>query len=218
MALLLTAFFTTRNVFTVPVTAVKDDPDVYPGTNVLKNLADIHDPKELEAFEAAMTFKQIGELLEHLLSGSFNTRHLQQIHHYIFQDVYAWAGQFRTVNISRPGQAWFARPDYIKPALDRLFDQLRNEKGLRGLEKTAFVARMAHYLGEMNAIHPFREGNGRAQREFIRELAVNAGYAIAWSGIAIEEMRDASIQSFQKGENSAFQQVLFKAISPLRHG
>lgn len=209
----MTGFFATHNVFTVPVTTVKDDPDVYPGTNVLRNLADIRNSKELEAFEAAMTFKRSGELLEHPLSGSFNTRHLQQIHHYIFQDVYAWAGQFRTVNISRPGQAWFARPDYIKPALDRLFDQLRYEKGLRGLEKTAFVARMAHYLGEVNAIHPFREGNGRVQREFIRELALKADYAIDWGGITLEEMRDASIQSFQKGDNSGFEQILSRAAS-----
>ena len=195
---------------------MNEDPYVYPGTNVLKNLADIQDFKELETFEASVTYARLRELHEHPLSGFFDTSHLQRIHRYIFQDVYAWAGELRSVDLSKPGEVWFARPEYIKPTLDQLGKKLAEENHLRGLEKDSFVTRGAYYWGEVNAIHPFREGNGRTQREFVRELGLQAGYAIEWSRITPEEIRNASVQSFGKGDNSGFEQVLRKASTRCR--
>ena len=75
-------------------------PYLHPGTNVLRNLRKLTDPGKLERFEARRTHQRIAELIDNHLSGGFDLAHVKAIHRYIFQDVYEWAGQFRTVNIS----------------------------------------------------------------------------------------------------------------------
>src|SRR5437879_1991307 len=82
--------------------------------------------------------------------------------------------------------------------------------------KRFFRERAAHYLGEVNALHPFREGNTRAQREFIRELAVEAGYEIASDLVTQDEMLTASVASFHRGSSEAFTTILNKIIRPVR--
>jgi cell filamentation protein len=188
------------------------DPYVYPGTNVLRNLRDIRDPDILNEFEAEATARRLRQLEHKLMSMSFDKRHLRAIHHHIFKDVYAWAGKFRTVNISRAGQFSFAFAEHIIPNLDKLSGELARERYLENLDPAKFVVRAAHYLGELNAIHPFREGNGRTQREFIRQLAAKNGYSLDWSRITRDQMLEASIQSFQRGENSGLEKVLRIAL------
>jgi len=128
--------------------------------------------------------------------------------------VYAWAGEFRTVNLAR-GNSFFARPEYIVPELQKVLDWLASEHLLRGADSQGFGKRAAYFFGEMNAVHPFREGNGRAPREFPRELAVGAGYELAWDLVPLEEMHAASIASFQGGGSAGFATLLNKIIGPL---
>jgi cell filamentation protein len=140
---------------------------------------------------------------------------LRHIHHYLFQDVYAWAGEFRTVPIAKRN-SFFARPEHIQAELQKLFHQLAGEQFLRGIDSSGFCRRAAHYLGEINALHPFREGNGRAQREFIRELAAEAGYEIAWDLVTQDEMFAASVASFHRGSSDSFATILNKIVRPVR--
>jgi cell filamentation protein, protein adenylyltransferase len=77
-------------------------------------------------------------------------------------------------------EACSACPQYIESAADEIFRRLRHEDYLRGLERDGFVDRLAYYFGEVNAVHPFREGNGRAQRAFLEQLASDAGFTLAW--------------------------------------
>src|SRR5262249_16961354 len=149
-------------------------------------------------FEMDMTTGPIDELLRNPIQGKFDGRHLQAIHGYIFQDVYAWAGEFRTVNISRSGQFPFAFSHQIHQNLSKLAGDLEKERHLATLACPKFASRAAHYMGELNAIHPFRDGNGRTQREFIRELAGRNGYALDWSRVSREQMIEASKVSFQQ--------------------
>ena len=159
------------------------DPYVYPGTTVLRNLRDIRDAE----------------------------RHLQVIHHHIFQDVFEWAGDFRTVNISKSGDP-FAFHQHIVSSVDKLCADLKREWHLAGTDAEHFANRGAYYLGEMNAIHPFREGNGRTQREFIRQLGVrNNGLVLDWGQISREEMIEASRRSLRV-DNTGLEQVLKKAL------
>ena len=72
------------------------------------------------------------------------------------------------------------------------------------LDAVSFSERAAHYLGEINALHPFREGNGRAQREFINHLAYRNGYFISWTNVGQKELLQASIESFRQGDNTKF--------------
>ena len=189
------------------------DPYVYPGTNVLRNLRDIRDCNALAEFEAEATARRLKELQSKPLSGSFDANHLRAIHGYIFQDVYSWAGQYRTVNMSRGGQLPFAFAAHIDASISILLGDLRQERRLQGLDHEAFAKRTGHYLGELNAIHPFREGNGRTQREFIRELALENGSVLRWGRISAERMNEASRMSFQQGDNAGLAEAVRMALS-----
>ena len=142
----------------------------------------------------------------------FDPAHLREIHHYIFQDVYEWAGKFRTVNISRSDQYYFAFCDRIEPALFDTLGRLTKERHLEGLAGPAFCSRAGFFLGEINAVHPFRDGNGRTQREFIRQLAVRNGFPLNWQGVTRDQMGAASKLSFQKGDNTALAELIQSAI------
>ena len=104
---------------------------------------------------------------------------------------------------------------YIRSTLDGLFERLSEEQHLRGVNLEAFARRGAGILGTLNAVHPFREGNGRAQREFVRELAHKNGYWVDWSKVSREELYKASDASFMRGENALFEEMLRKAIEPI---
>jgi len=172
------------------------DPYLDPASGVLKNRFGITDEATLEATEASLVALRSYALAQQPLAGGFDLAHLQAIHRCLFGDVYEWAGQLRTIDIAKDGNS-FAHHAYIAVAAAPIFAALAREKHLEGLAPPAFSARAAHYLGEVNALHPFREGNGRAQREFISHFAHANGSYIAWENVAPAAMLQASIESFQ---------------------
>jgi cell filamentation protein len=180
------------------------DPYLHPGTNVLKNLRGLIDPEQLSRFEAA-------ELIEKPLPGRFDIEHLKAVHRYIFQDVNEWAGQFRTVNLSKEGHLFGLVP-FLEPVLLKSLEKLRLENYLLELDVAAFAGRAAYFLGELNAVHPFREGNGRTQREFLRDLALRAGHYIDWRRTTPEEMLTASRLSHVTGDLSLLTGLLRSAL------
>jgi cell filamentation protein len=183
------------------------DPYLYPGTDVLKNLRGIRDPDILARFEAEATSRRIVQLINSPVPGRFDTAQLKAIPKHIFQDVYAWAGQFRTVNISKGGHP-FGAAAFVEPALNDLLQKLSAENYLQAVDPKVFASRAGFFLGEINAAHPFREGNGRTQREFIRELGLHAGFVVDWSRITRDQMTAASRESFQTGSSSALAELI----------
>ena len=135
------------------------DPYLDPVTGVLKNRLDIADESTLEQTEAALVATRSYELAQSPPKGRFDLAHIQAIHKYLFSDLYEWAGQLRTVDISKGGNQ-FAFHGRIESAAATIFQQLAKEDHLIGLGPEAFSDRAAYYLGELNALHPFREGNG----------------------------------------------------------
>ena len=101
---------------------------------------------------------------------------------------------------------------HIAAALEDALSKLLNESLLKGLAAPMFAQRAAFYIGEINAIHPFREGNGRTQREFIRQLAIAAGHPLSWAGFTQDEMVAASILSHTRGDNSALAAIMERAL------
>jgi cell filamentation protein len=192
-------------------TPENSDPYLYPGTNVLKNLRGLTDPEHLERFEARQTHRRIAELIDNAVSGEFDLGHLKAIHRYIFQDVYEWAGQFRTVNISKGGHL-FGVADFLESSLQQVLMKLAAENHLVGLDVYTFADRAAYFLGELNAAHPFREGNGRTQREFLRELGLKAGHYIDWRAVTAQEMIEASQLSHRSGDASLFIKMILKCM------
>ncbi len=187
------------------------DPYTFPGTDVLRNVPDIRDPQRLAAFEANATAARLTELDAAQLKGRFDVAHLKAIHWYIFQDVYSWAGEFRTVNLSKGGHL-FGFAAFIQPALDDVLRRLSGENYLIGAEPQRFAQRAGFCLGEINAIHPFRDGNGRAQREFIRELGLQAGFLIDWAKITREQIMAASRANFATGDSSGLAALILLCI------
>jgi cell filamentation protein len=157
-----------------------DDPYVYPGTNVLRNRLGIRQAADLTAREATLSVIRIAQLELRFIPGGYDLAHLQAAHRYIFGDIYPWAGEFRTVRIAKDGDL-FALPEHIGPYLTTLFTDLAREGFLHGLDREQFAKRLTYYYAEINAVHPFREGNGRTQGAFLGQIAKAAGYPIAWA-------------------------------------
>ena len=171
-----------------------DELYCYPGSNVLKNKMGIRDIEQLHKVERKMTMLRILELLDNPVKGAFDLKHLQAIHAYIFQDMYDWAGELRKVDIVKGNM--FCNAMFLSGQAEKIFGKLKTENYLYGLEKNDFAIRLAYYFSEINALHPFREGNGRSQREFIRCLALHNGYVINFVNVSKDEMLEASRQSF----------------------
>jgi len=182
------------------------DPYLDKDTGVLRNLLGIKDQAGLDKAESSLSFLRANELREQPVKGKFDLAHLQEIHRRLFSDVYDWAGQIRQVEIQK-GNTAFARQMAIESAARQLFGQLAKERHLQGLDTELFSVRAGYYLGEINVLHPFREGNGRAQREFIGQLAQAAGHRIDWSGINQEDMTRASIAAYN-GDSSALASLI----------
>jgi cell filamentation protein len=130
------------------------DPYLYPGTNILRNLRGLRDPLLLAHFEADCSASRLDDLQESPIPGRFDIAHLKSIHKYIFQDIFDWAGNFRTVNISKGGHL-FASAAYLEPALEGVFKKFAKEDYLRQLDIDRFSTRAGFYLGEINRAHPF---------------------------------------------------------------
>jgi cell filamentation protein len=190
-----------------------DDQYIDPVTGVLNNRLGITDADLLDQTEAALVGTRSYELARTPLQGGFDLPHLQAIHRHLFGDVYEWAGELRSVDISKDGHL-FAHHAYLQRAGESIFTQLAGERHLAGLDSEAFSARAAHYLGELNALHPFREGNGRTQREFISHLAQANGYYIAWENVGQSEILQASVESF-RGDTSKLADIIRANLSTL---
>ena len=151
---------------------------------LLRNLANIENEKVLLVFESLKVSKRVEELLEKPVKIK-NSNWLLKIHHHLFQDVYEWAGQVRTVNISKDGKPFFnGERLYIGfQYIDTLISEYRK---LKKTNKVEIAKKLAEILDNVNYLHPFREGNGRTQREFLRLLALEKGLNLNLIGIKID--------------------------------
>lgn len=188
------------------------DPYLYPGLNVMRNRLGIHQfffkqktAYEMTALRAATI--ELGPLVRGL-------PHLCAIHRQLYQDIFDWAGQLREVDIYQ-GDTRFCHFAYIEKEGNALMQDLEEEGYLVGLAHEKFVERLAHYYCEINVLHPFRLGSGLAQRIFFEQLALHAGYALSWQGIAVETWKQAN-QSGAMGDLSALRAIFQKAVSEAR--
>lgn len=184
------------------------DPYVYPGTDVLRNKLDIHDADLLEKAERRFTLQRLREGVPQV---PLTPAGYQAIHHHLFQDLYDWAGELRTVNIAKGGHMFCLVP-HIAPQLAQRFEALHREDNLRGLTGEQFAARAGDHLAELNAIHPFREGNGRTQRAFLKELGRQAGHPVDLTRITPEPWTHASRESFATGDAGLMRVVIAQAV------
>ena len=180
---------------------------------VLRNKLGAQTEQELELAENIFVLRKLALLLQNPISGKFDLKHLKAIHRYLFEDIYSWAGKLRTVSISK-GNSMFAHPLRIEIEATKLFEKLKEENYLVGLEQEVVIQRLAFYLGDLNILHPFREGNGRTQRAFLILLARQAGYHLHFGQLDPELNIAASIRA-NVCDYSLLEKIIRDRIQPL---
>ncbi len=168
--------------------------DCYEGTSCLINKLGIKDDKKLKEFEAAVTFAKASELEAMPITDSFDVEHYKAIHRFLFEDIYDWAGEYRTINMSKKGTS-FAEANKIAELMEACFKRLKDNDFFRHNSFDEFIENIVDFYQITNMIHPFREGNGRTQRLFIAQLIRHSGYDVNFSDIESDELMIATIQA-----------------------
>lgn len=184
------------------------DPYIYPDTETLRNRLGITDDKTLTEAERRLTQARGAEAAR--LTFPTTADGYRALHRHLFQDLYEWAGQDRTVDTGKGGVR-FAHVPYIARELDKLFTDIGAKKGLRGLSRDEFFDRLGNHINEMNAIHPFREGNGRTMRHHAAQIARDAGHPIRIAAIDKDRWMEASRHGFLTGDHRGMAAVLSAA-------
>lgn len=151
------------------------------GTEVFKNKLGITDYETLREKETEITFEKLVELYKNPIEGVFDKKHLCAIHEYLFGDIYPFAGKYRTVYMQK-NNSYFTGEDQIDIHLNIVLKEM-HEEFLKCHNFNDYTIFLAEYYYDLLVIHPFREGNGRTIREFIREF-VSANipeYSLDWS-------------------------------------
>jgi cell filamentation protein len=152
----------------------EDDPYTYSGGDVLRNRFAITDAAALESVERRLVVQRVREGVP---AGRFDLAHLRAIHRHLFQDIYDWAGELRTVEITKGGHSFQFRR-FIETGMADVSHRLAQADYLRGLSAADFAARAGEIMGDVNYVHPFRDGNGRTQLQYLKQLAQQAGHPI----------------------------------------
>ena len=182
----------------------------YPDTTVLINKFNIRDEEKLNEVESVLASVRYAEWLNAPKADSFNFEHYKAIHHFLFSDLYDWAGQIRTVNISKKGTK-FTSSENIEEQATLIFKRLKNCNYFKGIDPSEFVDEIVDFYCVTNALHPFREGNGRTQRVFLTQLIRNAGYDINFADMDTELLMIATVQSAQ-GVTDMLRQMFLESI------
>ncbi len=184
----------------------------YPGTTVLINKFDVRDEEKLNEIESVISSARYAEWLNAPQTSVFDFDHYKAVHRFLFSDLYEWAGEVRTVNISKKGTQ-FTPAENIESQAGLIFERLQACNYFKGLSLDEFVEEIVDFYCVTNALHPFREGNGRTQRVFLTQLIRNAGYEISFADIDTDLLMIATIQSAQ-GVTDLLKQVFTESILP----
>ncbi len=189
------------------------DPDysyIDPQTGILKNLADITDPDALLFFESGAVTKRIQELYENPITIK-DVESLFAIHRHLFQDVYSWAGKKRNVEISKAGKQFFPTA-YFENAFQFIDSLISDYKKISKNNKLQLAEQLAEILDNINYLHPFREGNGRTQREFLRLLALEKGLTLNLNPPDNKSIYDQYMQGTINSDVKALKKLILELI------
>ena len=164
------------------------DPYLHPTRPLLRNKLGIFDAGQLEIIERQLVVQRITEGVP---SGQFDLAHLRAIHRHLFQDIYDWAGEVRTVEIAKSGHQFQPRR-FIETGMADIHRRLRDTDFLRGLRRSAFATAASAITGDLNYVHPFRDGNGRTQLQYLDALARHAGHPLDLSQLSPDGWLSAS--------------------------
>lgn len=186
------------------------DPYIDRDTGILRNLVGAKSLRELRKAEGdVVTFAEISlKGVEHTV----DLVELRKIHKALFGRIYDWAGDLRAVDIRKGSEEYFLDYRFLENGAKFVFDALKTENCLKSLERSVFVKRLAYFYEQLNFIHPFREGNGRAQRVFWQRVASEAGYKIDWSKVVGDELDEASLVGRVRGDLSLLEGMFERIV------
>ncbi|WP_434650542.1 putative adenosine monophosphate-protein transferase Fic [Pseudomonas sp. D1-2] len=172
---------------------VGEDAYCYPGSTVLRNKLDIHDEPTLG--EAEQQLSAIAASSVEFNPPPYGLAYLQNIHHALFADLFEWAGQLRTVGMAKQDTR-FCQPEYMEKEAEKIFARMAAANWFEAMGRDELIVAVADAYSDINVIHPFREGNGRAQRILFEHLIMNVGFEISWWGIEKDEWINANIAAY----------------------
>lgn len=187
------AEFISENSLETVYRPVEDELSYYPDGSCLVNYFNITDRPELKRVENFFVNMRTAELLASPPDMRPSFTFLQTLHETLFSDIYPSAGMIRTASASSRNSS-FCRPEYIEDNARMLFDKLAGENYLKGkADRDEFLDDLAYYMGELEVLHPFRDGNMRVIMLFTRRLIRDAGYEAAWESCDTDRMLEASV-------------------------
>jgi cell filamentation protein len=143
------------------------DPNLDPETGIFRNLVGARTRKSLDDTEGSLSFARLVQLMDRPPKPTGDLAELSAIHRYLFQDLYDWAGQVRTVDIRKnlEGAEFFLPSGMIERASAFAAGKRHADDNLRGLDRERFIDRLAYHYDQVNYIHPFREGKSSREAE-----------------------------------------------------
>lgn len=163
----------------------------YKNSSVLKNKLNITTEEQLKEYETKMVALKLASIDKADFKRTYDEEHLKAIHKYLFEDVYDFAGQYRLENITKDNFI-FSQYQYIDENIKEVFKKT-NIQSLEDLPFEELIIKLSDFMTDLNVLHPFREGNGRATREFIREFLDKLGFEINWFEIDYNDILRASM-------------------------
>ncbi|MBQ8472719.1 MAG: Fic family protein [Bacilli bacterium] len=168
---------------------------VIPGTNILKNKFGITDPKELIKKEEEIILSKMKELALKTNFGNYDSKHLCDLHRYLFKDLYDFAGNYRDV-VMYKGRTYYLPPQEIPKKLEEVLTKYRNLE-VNPNPSFDLANHLANFYWEIIRVHPFRDGNSRTTREFLREYTLERfNYHLDYSKINKEDFKQALVEGY----------------------
>ena len=181
------------------------------GDEILENKLGIVDPDDFKVAEQEIVTSKSADVLSEAPK-AFGPGYLLHIHKVLFDDIYDFAGKIRTVDIAKPdASAPFAYVQFLEAESKRIFEELANKSYFKGLDARTFIQEITNLAAQLNALHPFREGNGRVIRLFLIMLADNAGYLLDYSQVSADELISADKLAFE-GEIKSLHSVYIRVV------
>jgi len=193
------------------------DPYIDPATGILRNKVGALTQAALNDAESDLMLGRLQLLASHRPRPTGDLVELCAIHRFLFQDVYDWAGQIRTVDLrkNRPDAVPFLPVAYIQRAADFCATELRADKMLMGLGREEFIVKLAHHYDQFNYVHPFREGNGRTQRVFWNRLCWDAGWELDWRHVTKDANDQACVAASENRNFHPLHDMFSMIITPV---
>lgn len=192
---------------------LEQDCDCYLGTDVLINKFQEKDPEKLFQYEKHICSVVLLKMRLSEYTGDFGIEHYKDIHRKLFGYIYPFAGKLRGKDIIK-GKTYFCRAYYIHPCLNSTLEKMKEEM-LTVNNIDEYSEKLAKFYSDLNLIHPFREGNGRTLREFLRQYVqylnnkLDFGtYDLNYSEMSNELLLKHTIEDNQEGLTQEFKKAL----------